>query len=163
MPSRASEPEGKHEDITVEPVSVESRGTESLELTAELAVKAIKAGNAKGIDIAAQIIVEHGHEIGSHGWSPEEEKKLMRKVDWRLVPIVSSTTFVFITIVTNAVEQLFVCATLSGLDKTAISAAAIYGLREDLNLTGSQYSWCGSAPFFGGLVFMGPASYCLQR
>lgn len=60
-------------------------------------------------------------------------------------------------------NQLFVCATLSGLDKTAISAAAIYNIKGDLNLTGSQYSWAGSAPFFGGLLFMGPSAYFLQR
>lgn len=60
-------------------------------------------------------------------------------------------------------HQLFVCATLSGLDKTAISAAAIYNIKGDLNLTGSQYSWVGSAPFFGGLFSMGPAAYCLQK
>lgn len=59
--------------------------------------------------------------------------------------------------------KLFVCATLSGLDKTAISAAAIYNIKGDLNITGSQYSWVGSAPFFGGLVFMGPSAYCLQK
>lgn len=55
------------------------------------------------------------------------------------------------------------CATLSGLDKTAISAAAIYGLKEDLHLTGAQFSWLGSAPFFGGLIFMGPSAYLVQR
>ena len=60
----------------------------SVELSAEAAVKAVKAGHAKDVDIAAQIIAEHGHELGN-GWTPEEEKRLMRKVDWRLVPIVS--------------------------------------------------------------------------
>lgn len=60
-------------------------------------------------------------------------------------------------------SKLFVCATLSGLDKTAISAAAIYGLKEDMNLTGAQFSWLGSAPFFGGLAFMGPSAYLMQR
>ncbi|KAH7310819.1 major facilitator superfamily domain-containing protein [Stachybotrys elegans] len=42
-------------------------------------------------------------------------------------------------------------------------SAAIYGLREDLNLSGSDYSWVGSAPFFGGLLFMGPSAYLVQR
>ncbi|KAF2636341.1 putative allantoate permease [Massarina eburnea CBS 473.64] len=121
-----------------------SIGHGSVELSADAAIKAVKAGRAKDVDIAAQIIAQHGHEIGD-GWTAEEEKLLMRKVDWRLVPI------------------LFVCATMSGLDKTAISGAAIYGLREDLKLTGDHYSWCGSAPFFGGLLFMGPAAYGLQR
>ncbi|CRG92567.1 putative transporter C460,05 [Talaromyces islandicus] len=115
-----------------------------VQVTAEAAVKAVKAGD-KDVDIAAQIIAQYGDEMGQQTWSPEEEKKLIRKVDWRLIPI------------------LFVCATLSGLDKTAISAAAIYDIKKDLNLTGQQYSWVGSAPFFGGLVFMGPSAYCLQR
>ncbi|KAK5702266.1 hypothetical protein LTR17_022447 [Elasticomyces elasticus] len=113
--------------------------------TAEQAVLAIKAGRAKDIDIAAQIIAENADSMGDEPWTAEEDKKLMRRVDWRLVPI------------------LFVCAALSGLDKTAISSAALYGLREDLGLTGQQYSWLGSAPFFGGLAFMGPSAYCLQR
>ncbi|KAL4875887.1 major facilitator superfamily domain-containing protein [Aspergillus karnatakaensis] len=117
--------------------------SKTVHLTAEAAIKAVKAGD-ENVDIAAQIIADYADEMRD-GWSAEEEKKLVRRVDWRLVPV------------------LFVCATLSGLDKTAISAAAIYNLRQDLNLTGSQYSWVGSAPFFGGLVFMGPSAYCLQR
>ncbi|KKY23939.1 putative allantoate [Phaeomoniella chlamydospora] len=115
------------------------------EITAEEAVKAIKAGRAKDVDIAAQIIAENADAVGNEPWSVKEDKQLMRKVDWRLVPI------------------LFVCATLSGLDKTAISAAAIYDLKTDLNLSGQQYSWCGSAPFFGGLAFMGPSAYLLKN
>ncbi|KAI9733636.1 MAG: hypothetical protein M1834_003238 [Cirrosporium novae-zelandiae] len=114
-------------------------------LTAEAAVKAVKAGREKDVDIAAVIIAENADDMLGQTWIIEDDKKLMRKVDWRLVPI------------------LFVCATLSGLDKTAISAAAIYDLKGDLNLTGQQYSWVGSAPFFGGLAFMGPAAYCLQK
>ncbi|KAF3014987.1 hypothetical protein E8E14_006353 [Neopestalotiopsis sp. 37M] len=113
-------------------------------LTAEAAVKAVKAGRAQDVDIAAQIIAECG-EDGTITWTAEEERKLIRKVDWHIIPI------------------LFVCATLSGLDKTAISAAAIYGLKSDLHLSGQDYSWVGSAPFFGGLAFMGPAAYCLQK
>lgn len=117
----------------------------TIDVVAEAAVKAVKAGHARDVDVAAQILADHGHEMLEHSWTSEEDKKLMRKVDWRLIPI------------------LFVCATMSGLDKTAISGAAIYGLKKDLNLVGQQYSWCGSAPFFGGLVFMGPSAYCLQR
>ncbi|KAL6247602.1 hypothetical protein RBB50_005948 [Rhinocladiella similis] len=135
----------KDPQMTAEDVIEPTPERGSIEIAAEAAVKAVKAGRAKDVDIAAQIIAEYGPEMGGQGWSPEEERKLMRKVDWRLIPI------------------LFVCATLSGLDKTAISGAAIYGLKEDLNLVGQDYSWCGSAPFFGGLAFMGPAAYCLQR
>ncbi|KAI8307795.1 putative transporter [Colletotrichum sp. SAR11_59] len=112
-------------------------------LAAKPAVKALENGQGKDVDIAAQILADYGEEF-DRSWTPEEEKRLIRKVDWMIVPI------------------LFVCATLSGLDKTAISAAAIYGIRQDLNLTGEQYSWVGSAPFFGGLLFMGPSAYFIQ-
>ncbi|KAJ5153150.1 uncharacterized protein N7482_009628 [Penicillium canariense] len=114
-------------------------------VTAEAAVKAIKAGRNKHVDIAAQIISDYADQMDGESWSVEEEKRLIRRIDWRLIP------------------TLFVCATLSGLDKTAISAAAIYNIKTDLHITGAQYSWIGSAPFFGGLVFMGPLAYCLQK
>jgi MFS transporter, ACS family, allantoate permease len=61
----------------------------SNELTAEAAVKAVKAGRAKDVDIAARFIAQHGHELQGNEYSEDEEKKIIRKVDWRLVPIVS--------------------------------------------------------------------------
>ncbi len=54
------------------------------------AVKAVKAGNAKDVDVAAQIIAQYAEE-GDRSWTEEEEKRLIRKVDWMLVPIVSDT------------------------------------------------------------------------
>ncbi|RDW65332.1 putative allantoate permease-2 [Coleophoma crateriformis] len=110
------------------------------------AVKAIKAGRGKEVDIAAQILANNIDAVGTEeSWTAQEDARLIRRIDWRIVPI------------------LFVCATLSGLDKTAISAAAIYNLKKDLNLSGQQYSWVGSAPYFGGLAFMGPSAYMLQH
>lgn len=156
--------------MTVDQVSPsdEPKGTG---ITAEAAVKAIKAGRKKDVDIAAQIVSDYAGQMDGETWSVEEEKRLIRRIDWRLIPTVR-------TLVTPIsmhgernkkimhkinMNQLFVCATLSGLDKTAISAAAIYNIKTDLNLSGDQYSWIGSAPFFGGLVFMGPLAYCLQK
>ncbi|KAJ5579940.1 uncharacterized protein N7459_005925 [Penicillium hispanicum] len=114
-------------------------------ITPDAAVQAVKAGRNKDVDIAAQIVSDYADQMDGDSWSVEEEKKLIRRIDWRLIP------------------TLFVCATLSGLDKTAISAAAIYNIKTDLHLTGDQYSWIGSAPFFGGLAFMGPSAYMLQK
>ena len=139
-----------------------SDGSSTNAATAGAAVKAVKAGNAKDVDIAAQIIAQYTEE-GDRSWTEEEEKKLIRKVDWMLVPIVGDTAANPVMFTVANTPKLFVCATLSGLDKTAISAAAIYGLKQDLKLTGAQYSWLGSAPFFGGLVFMGPSAYLIQR
>ncbi|KAM0418805.1 hypothetical protein ACHAPT_012246 [Fusarium lateritium] len=56
----------------------------------------------------------------------EEEKKVLRKADWILLPM------------------LFLVATLGAIDKVALGTAALYGLREDNDLVGQQYSWLGS-------------------
>lgn len=58
-------------------------------LTAETAVKAVKAGRAHDVDIAAKFIAQHGHELQGNDYTKEEEKAVVRKIDWRLVPIVS--------------------------------------------------------------------------
>jgi hypothetical protein len=50
------------------------------------ALKAVKAGHADDVDIAAQILANN-LDVGD-SWSLEEDKKLMRRVDWRLIPIV---------------------------------------------------------------------------
>lgn len=77
----------------ISPVQVDTDGVDSDRknnvTTVEAAVKAVKAGNAKDVDIAAQIIADYADEIGADGWSKEEERKLIRKVDWWLIPIVS--------------------------------------------------------------------------
>jgi len=57
-------------------------------ITAEAAVKAIKAGRKNDVDIAAQIISDYADQADGESWSLEEEKKLIRRVDWRLIPTV---------------------------------------------------------------------------
>ncbi|OKL63547.1 hypothetical protein UA08_02032 [Talaromyces atroroseus] len=106
--------------------------------------------------------------------SPVEEKRLIRRIDWILVPMLPK-------------QQLWLPVTCArAVDKVAISTAAIYGLREgtlfsslvafsyqtalligvsnaDLNLSGDQYSWTGSILYFGCIFGMLPSSYVLQR
>lgn len=57
-------------------------------ITAEAAVKAIKAGRNKDVDIAAQIISDYANQMDGESWSVEEERKLIRRIDWRLIPTV---------------------------------------------------------------------------
>jgi hypothetical protein len=57
---------------------------------------------------------------------PAEEKKLIRKVDFRILPLI-------------AVNYAFFY-----IDKTTLSYAAIFGIRDDLNLHGTQYNWLSS-------------------
>jgi hypothetical protein len=57
-------------------------------------------------------------------FSDVDEKKVLRKMDIRLIPM------------------LALLYLLSFLDRGNIGNAKIEGLAEDLNLTGAQYNWC---------------------
>ncbi|GAD95410.1 allantoate permease, putative [Paecilomyces variotii No. 5] len=52
---------------------------------------------------------------------------------------------------------------LSGWDKVVVGTAAIYGLKEDLGLTGYQYSWVGSIMYIAFLIGIFPTLWLLQR
>lgn len=49
------------------------------------------------------------------------------------------------------------------LDKQSINYAAVFGLSEDLGLSGSQFSWAISLFYFGQLVSEYPAAYLMSR
>jgi MFS family permease len=74
-----------------------------------------------------------------------EEARLVRKVDFMILP------------------YLAVCYAFFYIDKTTLSYAAIFGLREDLNLQGTQYSWLSSIFYFGFLAWALPTNYLMQR
>lgn len=100
------------------------------------------ASGSKGMDEAAEFLA---HNAGYSALSHEEEKKMIRKMDWILLPM------------------LFVTACLGAVDKVAISTAAIYGLKKDLHLAGQEFSWTGSILFLGEIVGMWPSSYLVNR
>ncbi|KAJ5979558.1 hypothetical protein N7481_006856 [Penicillium waksmanii] len=76
---------------------------------------------------------------------PADEKRLIRKIDWHLMPILITTYG------------------LQYLDKTSLAYSAILGLREDLNLVGQQYSWTSSIFYVGYLVASYPISLGFVR
>lgn len=78
---------------------------------------------ANGADKAANFLL---HTEEYEPLSSKEEKKLKRRIDWIMIPM------------------LFLIATLGAVDKVSLSTAALYGLRGDNNLVGQQYSWLGS-------------------
>jgi sugar phosphate permease len=90
----------------------------------------------------------------------EEAKKVLRKIDFRIVPI------------------LFFVYLLQYLDKNGINYASAFGLEEGTNLSGQDYSWLGeltcidcgtelittgSIFYFGYLLGQYPSGYLLQR
>lgn len=54
-----------------------------------------------------------------------EVKKVLRKVDYRIIPI------------------LFVTYFLQYLDKNSLNFASVYGLKDGTHLVGQDYSWLG--------------------
>uniref|UniRef100_A0A8H7N891 Major facilitator superfamily (MFS) profile domain-containing protein n=1 Tax=Bionectria ochroleuca TaxID=29856 RepID=A0A8H7N891_BIOOC len=70
----------------------------------------------------------------------EAERKLVRKLDMRILPL------------------LGICYFFYYVDKTTLSYAAIFGLKEGLNLQGQEYSWLSSCFYFGWLVWAIPSN-----
>ncbi|KAJ5766633.1 uncharacterized protein N7511_004249 [Penicillium nucicola] len=76
---------------------------------------------------------------------PVEEKRLVRKIDWIILPALS------------------VCYIFFYIDKTTLSYAAIFGINKDLHLAGNQYSWLSSIFYFGFLAWQLPTNLLMQR
>lgn len=82
---------------------------------------------------------------GDEHWTPEEEKRVVRKIDRRLLPL------------------LILTYGLQYYDKAMLSQAAIFGLRTDLELTGNRYSFSASIFYLGFIVGATPAIIMAQR
>lgn len=78
-------------------------------------------------------------------YTKDEEKRLVRKIDLMILP------------------YLAVCYAFFYIDKTTLSYAAIFGIREDLDLTGDRYSWLSSIFYFGFLVWAFPTNFLMQK
>lgn len=75
------------------------------------------------VDVAAELAEMFE---GGEGYSRKEVMRLRWKLDLRLIPI------------------LWFNVLLPAMDKVSNGTAALYGLRQDLNLVGDQYAWVGS-------------------
>ncbi|KAI0769158.1 MFS general substrate transporter [Irpex lacteus] len=74
-----------------------------------------------------------------------DEKKLMRKLDWWLVPWLS---FLYL---------------LSFLDRTSIGNAKLYGMEKDLGINDTQYNIALTIFFFSYSIFEVPSNVFLKR
>jgi hypothetical protein len=59
-------------------------------------------------------------------YTPEEEARVIRKLDWNMIPL------------------LFLLYTLSVLDRTNLGNARIAGMSTDLHLGSTRYNWLGT-------------------
>ncbi|KIM92856.1 hypothetical protein OIDMADRAFT_46519 [Oidiodendron maius Zn] len=79
------------------------------------------------------------------GISSQDRRRLQRKIDFMILP------------------YLAVCYAFFYIDKTTLSYAAIFGIRSDLKLVGTQYSWLSSIFYFGFLAWAFPTNFLMQR
>lgn len=77
--------------------------------------------------------------------TPEDEKRLVRKIDWMIVPL------------------MWCCYCLQYLDKTLINYANVMGLQEDANLTETQFSTLALIFYVSYLGLEFPHGYGMQR
>ncbi|KAF1993466.1 pantothenate transporter liz1 [Amniculicola lignicola CBS 123094] len=101
------------------------------------------------IDVDTKDMMHHIEkpEDASDGitWTPEEEKKLVRKIDLMLLPMI------------------WCMYLLSYMDRTNIGNARIAGMADDLELTSNQYSIALVVFFVGYVVFEPPSNMILVR
>ncbi|KAJ6074931.1 uncharacterized protein N7446_002708 [Penicillium canescens] len=94
------------------------------------------------IEPSQQSAAQAGH---STILTPENNAKVLRKIDLRLLPILLGIYF------------------LQQLDKSTISYASIFGIVEKANLHGHQYSWLGASIYLAQLVFQPLVAYILVK
>lgn len=92
------------------------------------------------LDVALEVLGDIDHVE----YTPEEEKKVLFKIDLHLMTFMIGSYL------------------LQFLDKNALSNSSVFGLQDDLHLEGQQYSWAGSIFYFGYLIGQPIASRCFQ-
>ncbi|KAI7544281.1 hypothetical protein KC331_g6905, partial [Hortaea werneckii] len=92
---------------------------------------------------------ESGWSAKIAAWSPEERrqqgKKLVRKIDVRLLPI------------------LFIMYILNYVDRNALPQARVQGLEDDIGLQGVQYNVVLSLTFIGYILWQVPSNMLLSK
>ncbi|KAL4930119.1 major facilitator superfamily domain-containing protein [Aspergillus undulatus] len=99
----------------------------------------------KEIEASNDGVVNHVEVSQDIFWTEEEEKKLVRKIDFFLLP------------------NIWIMYLLSYMDRTNIGNARLAGMEEDLSLTSSQYSIILVVFFIGYVVFEPPSNMILVR
>ncbi|KAF9020481.1 MFS general substrate transporter [Hymenopellis radicata] len=84
-------------------------------------------------------------KLNSMDLDPKEVKRLERKIDLLIIPALS------------------ICYMFYYIDKTTLSYAAIFGIKDDLKLKPSEYSWLSSIFYFGWLAWALPTNILMQK
>ncbi|GES62070.1 MFS general substrate transporter [Aspergillus terreus] len=95
-----------------------------------------EASMARDVDLGQMLDVEA---------TPEEQRRVLWKLDMILIPVMG------------------LCYMMQYMDKLALSQATLFGIREDLGLTGTQYPWASAVFYFGYFAWSWPSSYLIVR
>ncbi|KAH8204003.1 hypothetical protein TruAng_001814 [Truncatella angustata] len=96
---------------------------------------------SKGAEKAAEFLAQHGEVAFDY----EEERRVLRRIDMRILPLILGAYF------------------FQQLDKSALSYTSIFGLTNDANLKGNEYSWLGSILYVAQLIFQPLAALLLVK
>ncbi|KAF5668259.1 allantoate permease [Fusarium denticulatum] len=78
-------------------------------------------------------------------FTPEEEKAVLRKIDWRILPLILIAYF------------------FQQLDKSTLSYSSVFDITTDANLHGTHFSWLGSSLYLAQLVAQPLAALTLVK
>ncbi|GAB7331297.1 hypothetical protein MBLNU13_g02744t2 [Cladosporium sp. NU13] len=92
------------------------------------------------------VVVNGGEDIIKESdYTEEDYKKLLKKIDRFLLPL------------------MWFCYGVQQTDKTSLGTQAIFGMRDDTNLVGQQYSWLTTIFYLAYLTGEFPSNFLLQR
>ncbi len=123
--------------------SIKEKSIQMEEAVDKTESKAAIAVDKRHLDEAMTVLASYS---GPQTWDDEEEQRVRKKIDRRLLPI------------------LVICYGLQYYDKAMISQAALFGLRTDLELTVSnRFSFASSIFYMGFIAGAYPAIVMAQR
>lgn len=132
-----------HEPEISQPKYQQDEHVESIEAEGSAKTAPVLNADTRGKqDQALQVLEDAGH---STVLTAENNARVLRKIDLRLLPILLSIYF------------------LQQLDKSTLSYASVFGLIEKAHLHGQMYSWLGSVVYVAQLVFQPLVSYLLVK
>ncbi len=100
---------------------------------------------AQDLDQAYWYVHESSTGQNAAAASPQELRRLRRKIDWWIVPI------------------MFCCYTMQFIDKVILNYAALMGINKDLKLVGNNFTNAATAFFIAYLIAEIPNGIVLQK
>jgi hypothetical protein len=127
-------------------IGAESKApTEDIRFTSRTPTPTEEKKDLHFTELSLEPSVEQGHIIVGDEYSPAQYKRILRKIDRFLLPL------------------MWFCYGVQQTDKTSLGVQAIFGLREDTGLVGQQYSWLTTVFYMTYMIGEFPSNFLLQK